>query len=148
MHYSRSSGVSFIILSVNEKLLLLKFRYFKNYKRNLESYFTFLVSGQLQTHLEQLNRSPSPATREQLLHVHFVLFAVCQNVKTLFSNKNMPVYARKIFLENAIKMVSIFQSNRASQAQTFRNDHPLTSSHRTQWKHLVFISERVSCIHV
>ena len=63
------------------------------YKRNLDSYFTFSVSGQLQTHLEQSNHSPSSATREQLLHVHFVLFAVYQNVKTLFSKTNMPVYA-------------------------------------------------------
>ena len=41
------------ILSVNEKLPLLKFRYFENYKRNLDSYFPFHVSGQLQTRLEQ-----------------------------------------------------------------------------------------------
>ena len=41
------------LLSINEKLPLLKFQYFENYKRNLDSYFTFLVSGQLQTRLEQ-----------------------------------------------------------------------------------------------
>ena len=41
------------ILSVNEKLPLLKFRYFENYKRHLDSYFTFRVSDQLQTRLEQ-----------------------------------------------------------------------------------------------
>ena len=41
------------ILSVNEKLPLLKFRYFENYQRNMNSYFTFRVSGQLQTRLEQ-----------------------------------------------------------------------------------------------
>ena len=40
-------------LSVNEKLPLLKFRHFENYKRNLDSYFTFRVSGQLQTRLKQ-----------------------------------------------------------------------------------------------
>ena len=85
---------------------------------------------------------------EQLLHVHFVLFAVYQNVKTLFSKTNMPVYAWKIFLENTIEMVSIIPSNRASEAQTFRNNHPLANFHRTQWKHVVFISEGVSCIHV
>ena len=60
----------------------------------------------------------------------------------------MPVYAWKIFFENAIKMVLIIPSNRASEAQTIRNDHHLASSHRTQWKHLLFISEWVSCIHV
>ena len=80
--------------------------------------------------------------------MHFVLFAVYQNVKTLFSKAKMPVYAWKIFLENAVNMISIIPSNRASEAQTFRNHHHLASSHKTQWKHLVFISERVSCIHV
>ena len=45
-------AVHIYILSVNEKLLLLKFRYFENYKRNLDSYFTFRVSDQLQTLLE------------------------------------------------------------------------------------------------
>ena len=60
----------------------------------------------------------------------------------------MPVYAWKIFLENAIEMVLIIPSNRASEAQTFRNHHHLASSHRTQLKHLMFFSERVSCIPV
>ena len=41
------------ILSVNEKVPLLKFRYFENYKRHLDSYFTFRVSDQLQKRLEQ-----------------------------------------------------------------------------------------------
>ena len=60
----------------------------------------------------------------------------------------MPAYAWKIFLVNAIEMVSIIPSNAASEAQTFRNHHHLANSHRTQRRHLVFISERVSCIHV
>ena len=81
------------ILNVNGKLPLLTFRYFENCKRNLDSYFTFRVSGQLKTRLVQQTHSPSPATREQLLHVHSVLSAVYQNVKTLFSKTNMPVYA-------------------------------------------------------
>ena len=80
--------------------------------------------------------------------MYFVFFAVYQNMKTLFSKTNMPVYAWKIFLENAIEIVSVIPSNRAIEAQTFRNHRHLSSSHRTQWKHLVFITERVSCIHV
>ena len=52
------------ILSINEKLPPLKFPYFENYKRNLDSYFTFRISGQLQTCLEQQNHSPTPATRD------------------------------------------------------------------------------------
>ena len=51
-------------------------------------------------------------------------------------------------LKNAIEMVSIIPSNRASEAQTFRNHHHLESSHITRWKHMVFITVRVSCIHV
>ena len=140
--------ISLYILSVNEKPPFLKCRYFENYKKIPDSYFTFRVSGQLHTRLEQRNRSSSPVTREQLLHMHFVLFAVYQTVKILFSKTNVPEYAGKIFLENAIKMVSIISSNRASEAQTFRNYHRLASSHRSQWKHLVSINEKVPCIHV
>ena len=40
----------------------------------------------------------------------------------------MPEYAWKIFLENAIEMVSIIPSKRASEAQTFRNYHHLANS--------------------
>ena len=40
-----------VILSVNEKLPLLKVQYFGNYNRNPDSYFTFRVSGILQTRL-------------------------------------------------------------------------------------------------
>ena len=80
--------------------------------------------------------------------MHFVLFAVYQNVKILFSKTKMPEYAWKIFLENAIETVSIIPSNRARETQTFRNDHHLASSYRTQWKQLVLICERVSCINV
>ena len=71
----------------------------------------------------------------------------CENI--IFQKTNIPVYAWKIFLEHAIEMVSIIiTSNRGSEAQTFRNYHHLASSHRTQWKHLLFIAERVSGIHV
>ena len=38
---------------LNEKLPLLKFRYFENYKRNLDSYLAFCVSDQLQICIEQ-----------------------------------------------------------------------------------------------
>ena len=84
----------------------------------------------------------------QLLHMHFVFFTVFQNLKTLFSKSNMPVYAWKIFLENNIEMVLIIPRNRESEAQTFRKHHNFETSYRTQWKQLVFVNERVSCIHV
>ena len=76
-------------------------------------------------------------TREQLQFI---------KMWTLFSKTNIPVFAWKIFLENAIKIISIIPSNRASEAQTCQQH--LASSYSSQWKHLVFISERVSCIHV
>ena len=50
IHFVQRSSTH--ILSVNEKLPLLKFRYFENYKRHLDSYFTFRVSDHLQTRLE------------------------------------------------------------------------------------------------
>ena len=46
-------GDNICILSVSEKLPLLKFRYFENCKRHPDSYFTFRVSDQLQICLEQ-----------------------------------------------------------------------------------------------
>ena len=83
------------ILSVNEKLLLLKFRYFGNYKRNHRSFFALCVSGLLQTYLEQY--SASAGTMEQLLYVHFVLFAVFQNFENIiFKNKHASVYLNHI----------------------------------------------------
>ena len=82
-----------------------------------------------------------------MLHVHFVLFTVYQNVKTLFSHKKISVCLKDMHWKR-LGMVSIIPSNRASEVQTFRNHHHLASSHRTHWKHLVFITERVSCIQV
>ena len=62
--------------------------------------------------------------------------------KHLFSPKtNISVYAWKIFLENTIKMVLIFHQIEQARLKTFWNHHDLASSHRTQWKHLLFISE-------
>ena len=50
---SQNIFLTIFILSISEKLPLLKFRYFENYKRHLDSYLTFCVSDQLQIHLEQ-----------------------------------------------------------------------------------------------
>ena len=80
--------------------------------------------------------------------MHFVPVAVYQNVKSLSSKIKMQVYNWKIFYENAVEMVSVISSNRASEAQTFRTHEHFLSSYRTQWKHLVFSNEWVSCIHV
>ena len=40
-----------------------------------------------------------------VVHVHFMLFAVFKNLKSSFSEDNMPEHALDIFIENATKMV-------------------------------------------
>ena len=68
---------------------------------------------------------------EQLAHVHFMLFAVYQKLKTLVLQTNMPGYAIawKIFLEIAIKI----PSNRECEVKTFRKHHHFAFSYRAQW---------------
>ena len=39
-----------------------------------------------------------------VMHVHFTFFAVFKNLKSSFSENNMPEHAQDIFIENA-KMV-------------------------------------------
>ena len=40
-------------------------------------------------------------------HVHFMLFAVLENLKSSFSEDNVPGHALDIFIENATKMVLV-----------------------------------------
>ena len=40
-----------------------------------------------------------------VMHVHLILFAVFKNLKSSFSEDNMPEHALDIFIENATKMV-------------------------------------------
>ena len=40
-----------------------------------------------------------------VMHVHFMFFAVFKNVKSLFSEDNMPGHTLDIFIGNATKMV-------------------------------------------
>ena len=40
-----------------------------------------------------------------VMHVHFTFFAVIKNLKSAFSEDNMPEHALDIFIENATKMV-------------------------------------------
>ena len=39
------------------------------------------------------------------MHMHFMFFAVFKNLRSSFSEDNMPVHALDIFIENATKMV-------------------------------------------
>ena len=40
-----------------------------------------------------------------VMHVHFMFFAVFKDLKSSFSEDNMPGYAQDILIENATKMV-------------------------------------------
>ena len=40
-----------------------------------------------------------------VMHVHFMFFAVFKNLKSSFSEDNIPVHALDIFIKNATKMV-------------------------------------------
>ena len=40
-----------------------------------------------------------------VMHVHLMLFAIFKNLKSSFSEDNMPVHALDIFIENATEMV-------------------------------------------
>ena len=62
-------------------------------------------SGQQQACLDRLNSYTSPGTMVHVMHTHFMLFAVFKNLKSSFSEDNMPGHALDIFIENATKMV-------------------------------------------
>ena len=93
------------ILSVNEKLPVSKFRYFGKYIIQLFGHCYVHVSGQRQAGFERLNSNTSPGTMVHVMHVHFMFFAVFKNLKSSFSEKNMPGHTHDIFIENATKMV-------------------------------------------
>ena len=53
-----------------------------------------------------------------VMHVHFLFFAVFKNLKSSFSEDNMPAHALDIFIENATKMVKIIPLNAKNEDQT------------------------------
>ena len=55
-----------------------------------------------------------------VMHVHFMFLAVLKNLKSLFSEDNMPEHAQDIFIENATKMVWVIPLNTKSGDQTLR----------------------------
>ena len=73
------------ILSVNEKLPVLKFRYFRKYTIQLDGYFCNHVSGQRRTGLEKNTISTRPGTMVHVMHVLYVFFAVFETLIALFS---------------------------------------------------------------
>ena len=72
------------ILSVNEKLPVLKFQYFRKYTIQPNGYFCNHVSGQWQTGLEKNASSTSTGTMVHVMHVLFVFFAVFETLIASF----------------------------------------------------------------
>ena len=97
--------VPLYILSISEKFPVFKFLYFGKYIIQLYGYFYVYDSGQQQTGLERKNSSTSPGTMVHVMHMLFMFFAAFNNLKSPFSENNMPVHALYIFIENATKMV-------------------------------------------
>ena len=55
-----------------------------------------------------------------VLHMHFMFFAVSKNLKSSFSEDNVPEHALDIFIENAIKMFWVIPLNAKNGDQTLR----------------------------
>ena len=55
-----------------------------------------------------------------VMHVHFIFFAVLKNLKSSFSEDNMPGHTLDIFIENATIMVSVIPLNAKNEDQTLR----------------------------
>ena len=81
------------ILSVNEKLPVSKFRYVAMATFT----FMFLVNDRLVWRDKTVLRA--------LVHMIFIFFVVYKNLKSSFSEDNMPVHALDVFIENDTKMV-------------------------------------------
>ena len=54
------------------------------------------------------------------MHMHFMFFEVFRNLKSSFSEDNMPGHALNIFIKNATKMVKVIQLNTKNEDQTLR----------------------------
>ena len=72
------------ILSVNEKLPVLKFRYFGKYTIQPDHFFGNHVSGQRRTGSEKNTSCTSPGTMVHVMDVLFVIFAVFETLIASF----------------------------------------------------------------
>ena len=102
---STAERLSLNILRVNEKLPVSKFQYFEKYIIQLIGYCYVHASGQQQAGLERKKSYTSPGTMVHVMYMHFMFFALLKNLKSSFSDDNMPRHVLDIFIENAIKMV-------------------------------------------
>ena len=55
-----------------------------------------------------------------VMHVHFMLFAVLKNLKSSFSEDNMPEHVLNILIENATKMIWVIPLNAKNEYKTLR----------------------------
>ena len=55
-----------------------------------------------------------------VMQVHFMCFAVFKNLKSSFSEDNMPGHTLDIFIENTTKMVKFILLNAKNEGQTLR----------------------------
>ena len=55
-----------------------------------------------------------------VMHVHFMFFAVLKNLKSSFSEDNVPEHALDIFIENATKMVWVIPLNAKKWRSNFK----------------------------
>ena len=57
---------------------------------------------------------------DRVMHVHFMFFAVFENLNSSFLEDNMPGHDLDIFIENATKMVQVIPLNAKNEDQTLR----------------------------
>ena len=88
-----------------------KLRYVGKNIIQLFGYCNVHVSGQRRAGLKRQNSYTSPRTMVHVMHVHIMFFAVFKNLKSSFSEDNMPGHAIDIFIEYATKMVKVIQLN-------------------------------------
>ena len=64
----------------------------------------------------------SPGTIVHVMHMHFMFFAVFKNLKSSFSEDNMPEHALDIIIQNTTKMLQVIPSKakNENQFQTLR----------------------------
>ena len=55
-----------------------------------------------------------------IMHMHFMFLAVLKNLKSSFSEDNVPEHVQDIFIENATKMVWVIPLNAKNGDQTLR----------------------------
>ena len=80
--------------------------------------FMFLVTDKLVW--RDKNSHTSPGTMVHVMCVHFMFFAVLKNLKSSFSEDNLPEHALDIFIENATKMVKVIPLKAKNEDQTLR----------------------------